>query len=149
MFFLFSAVMGLSLSTIFLVFTGRVDRAGVLRHGRRFGGLSLVRLHHEALRFRGMGSFLIMGLIGLIHRDGPVNNLPLPRARWPSPISIIGVLIFAGLTAWDTQRLKEMYLYGNFDGETAGRVSVMGALSLYLNFINMFQFLLALMGNRE
>jgi FtsH-binding integral membrane protein len=64
-------------------------------------------------------------------------------------ISVLGVLIFAGLTAYDTQKLKEMYLYGNFDGEAAAKVSIMGALQLYLDFINMFQFLLALVGNRN
>ena len=64
-------------------------------------------------------------------------------------ISVIGVLIFAGLTAYDTQKLKEMYLYGNFDTEAAAKVSVYGALQLYLDFINMFQFLLALLGNRN
>ena len=64
-------------------------------------------------------------------------------------ISVLGVLIFAGLTAYDTQKLKEMYLYGNFDGEAAAKVSIIGALTLYLDFINMFQFLLALVGNRN
>jgi FtsH-binding integral membrane protein len=64
-------------------------------------------------------------------------------------ISLVGVGIFAGLTAWDTQRLKEMYLYSDLDSESAAKLSVNGALSLYLNFINMFQFLLSLIGNRE
>jgi uncharacterized protein len=64
-------------------------------------------------------------------------------------ISVIGVLIFAGLTAYDTQKLKEMYLYGNLDSEAASKASVLGALTLYLDFINMFQFLLALVGNRN
>ncbi|GGK37444.1 Bax inhibitor-1/YccA family protein [Salinarimonas ramus] len=146
MFFLFSAVMGLSLSTIFLVFTGESIVQVFFVTAAAFGGLSLYG-YTTKRSLSGMGSFLIMGLIGLI--IAMVVNIFLASSAMAFAISIIGVLIFAGLTAWDTQRLKEMYLYGNFDGETAGRVSVMGALSLYLNFINMFQFLLALMGNRE
>ncbi|WP_349369255.1 Bax inhibitor-1/YccA family protein [Salinarimonas sp.] len=146
MFLLFSAIMGLSLSTIFFVFTGESIVQVFFVTAAAFGGLSLYG-YTTKRSLSGMGSFLIMGLIGLI--IAMVVNIFLASSAMAFAISILGVLIFAGLTAWDTQRLKEMYLYGNFDGETAGRVSVMGALSLYLNFINMFQFLLALMGNRE
>lgn len=146
MFLAFSAVMGLSLSTIFFVFTGESIVQVFFVTAAAFGGLSLYG-YTTKRSLSGMGSFLIMGLIGLL--IAMVVNIFLASSAMAFAISILGVLIFAGLTAWDTQRLKEMYLYGNFDGEAAGRVSVMGALSLYLNFINMFQFLLALMGNRE
>ena len=82
-------------------------------------------------------------------RPWAVLALLLASSALQFGISVIGVLIFAGLTAYDTQKLKEMYLYGNFDSEAAAKVSVFGALTLYLDFINMFQFLLALVGNRN
>jgi FtsH-binding integral membrane protein len=94
-----------------------------------------------------MGSFLIMGVVGLILAS--LVNIFLVSSALQFAISVVGVLIFAGLTAYDTQKLKEMYLYGNFDSEAAAKVSVFGALQLYLDFINMFQFLLALVGNRN
>ncbi|MDB5559834.1 MAG: rane protein, partial [Enterovirga sp.] len=95
----------------------------------------------------GMGSFLMMGLIGLILAS--LVNIFLASSSLQFAISANGVLIFAGLTAYDTQKFKEMNLYGNFDGEAAAKASVYGALTLYLDFINMFQFLLAFMGNRN
>ena len=94
-----------------------------------------------------MGSFLMMGLIGLIIAS--LVNIFLASSALQFAISLIGVLIFAGLTAYDTQKLKEMYLYGNYDGEAAAKVSIFGALTLYLDFINMFQFLLALFGQQR
>ena len=94
-----------------------------------------------------MGSFLIMGLIGLIIAS--IVNIFLASSALQFAISCIGVLIFAGLTAYDTQKLKEMYIYGDMDTEGAAKASVFGALTLYLDFINMFQFLLALFGNRN
>jgi len=94
-----------------------------------------------------MGSFLIMGLIGLVIAS--VVNIFLASSALSFAISAIGVLVFAGLTAWDTQRLKEMYLYSDLDAESAAKLSVNGALSLYLNFVNMFQMLLSLFGNRQ
>ncbi len=146
MFFAFAALMGISMSSIFLVFTGESIVQVFFVTAAAFGGLSLYGYTTQR-SLSGMGSFLIMGLIGLI--IAMVVNIFLASSAMGFAISVIGVLIFAGLTAWDTQRLKEMYLFGNMDAATAGRASVMGALSLYLNFINMFQFLLALMGNRE
>jgi FtsH-binding integral membrane protein len=88
-----------------------------------------------------------MGLIGLILAS--IVNIFLASGALGFVISLVGVGIFAGLTAWDTQRLKEMYLYSELGPEEAAKLSVNGALSLFLNFINMFQFLLALIGNRE
>jgi FtsH-binding integral membrane protein len=88
-----------------------------------------------------------MGLFGLI--IATIENIYVASSAMQFGISVIGVLLFAGLTAYDTQKLKEMYLYGNYDTEAAAKVSVYGALQLYLDFINMFQFLLSLLGNRN
>ena len=94
----------------------------------------------------GFGTFLIMGVVGLL--VAMLINMFLHRARWRLAISAIGVLLFAGLTAYDTQRIKSMYL--QLQGtEFLGKAAIMGALSLYLDFINMFQFLLSFMGNRR
>ena len=106
-----------------------------------FGALSLYG-YTTKRSLSGMGSFLMMGLIGLIIAS--LVNIFLASSALQFAISVIGVLIFAGLTAYDTQKLKEMYVYGNFDDEAAAKVSIFGALTLYLDFINMFQFLLAL-----
>jgi FtsH-binding integral membrane protein len=146
MFFAFSALMGISMSSIFLIYTGQSIVQVFFITAAAFGGLSLYG-YTTTRSLSGMGSFLIMGLIGLIL--AMIVNLFLQSGAMGFAVSVIGVLIFAGLTAWDTQRLKDMYVMGNMDAATAGRASVMGALSLYLNFINMFQFLLALLGNRE
>jgi FtsH-binding integral membrane protein len=94
-----------------------------------------------------MGSFLIMGLFGVI--IGSLVNLIWPNGMLQFIVSIVGVLVFAGLTAWDTQRLKNEYVYGAMEGEAAERSAIMGALSLYLNFINLFTLLLQLLGQRE
>lgn len=146
MFFVFAAVMGVSMSSILVVFTG----ASVVRvffiTAAAFGALSLVG-YTTKKSLSGMGSFLIMGLIGLLIAS--VVNLFLASSALSFGISVLGVLIFAGLTAWDTQRLKEMYLYSNLDPESAAKLSVNGALSLYLNFINMFQMLISLLGDRR
>lgn len=146
MFLAFSAVMGLSMSSIFLVFTGQSIVQVFFVTAAAFGGLSLYG-YTTKRSLSGMGSFLIMGLIGLIIAS--LVNIFLASSALAFAVSVFGVLIFAGLTAWDTQRLKEMFLFGNFSTEEAAKVSVMGALSLYLNFINMFQFLLSLMGQRQ
>jgi FtsH-binding integral membrane protein len=145
-FLLFSAVMGLSLSSIFVVFTGQSITQVFFITAAAFGALSLWGYTTQR-SLSGMGSFLIMGLFGLI--IAMLVNLFMASSAFAFAISVIGVLIFAGLTAWDTQRLKEMYIYGNMDGETATKASIFGALSLYLNFINMFQMLLSLFGNRN
>ncbi|MDB5558167.1 MAG: hypothetical protein JWQ36_1101 [Enterovirga sp.] len=145
-FYAFAAVMGASLSTILLRYTGASVVQTFFVTSAAFGGLSLWG-YTTKRSLSGMGSFLMMGLIGLILAS--LVNIFLASSALQFAISAIGVLIFAGLTAYDTQKLKEMYLYGNFDGEAAAKASVYGALTLYLDFINMFQFLLAFMGNRN
>jgi FtsH-binding integral membrane protein len=146
LFLVFAAVMGLSLSSIFVVFTGQSITQVFFITAAAFGALSLYGYTTQR-SLSAMGSFLIMGLFGLIIAS--LVNLFMQSGALQFAISVIGVLIFAGLTAWDTQRLKEMYIYGNMDGETAAKASIFGALSLYLNFINMFQMLLSLFGNRN
>jgi len=146
MFYAFAAVMGLSLSSILMVFTGGSIVQMFFVTAAAFGGLSLAG-YTTKKSLSGMGSFLIMGLIGLVIAS--LVNLFMQSSALSFAISAIGVLVFAGLTAWDTQRLKEMYLYGEGTAEELAKLSINGALSLYLNFINMFQMLLNLFGNRE
>lgn len=146
MFFAFAAVMGVSMSSIFVVFTGESITKVFFITAAAFGALSLAG-YTTKKSLSGMGSFLIMGLIGLVIAS--VVNIFLASSALSFAISAIGVLVFAGLTAWDTQRLKDMYLYSDLDAESAAKLSVNGALSLYLNFINMFQMLLSLFGNRS
>ena len=145
MFWGFAALMGLSLSTIFVVFTGESIAATFFATAGAFAGLSLYG-YTTKKDLSGFGTFLVMGLIGLL--IAMVINIFLQSSALAVAISFIGVLIFAGLTAYDTQRLKEQYamLRGS---EFAGKAVVLGALTLYLDFINMFQFLLSFMGNRQ
>ena len=145
-FFAFAAVMGLSLSSIFLVFTGESIIRTFFITAAAFGGLSLWG-YTTKRDLSGWGSFLIMGVIGLI--IAMVVNIFLASSALQFAVSVLGVLIFAGLTAYDTQRLKATYDYVAGDAVAAGRASILGALSLYLDFINMFMFLLQLLGNRE
>ena len=145
-FWAFAATMGLSLGSIGLVFKAGSIANALLVTTIAFGGLSLYG-YTTKRSLSGMGSFLIMGLIGLIVAS--LVNLFLQSGAMAMVISVIGVLIFAGLTAWDTQRLKHDYDYLSQDGELMRKSSVMGALSLYLNFVNMFQFILSLTGMRE
>ena len=119
-----------------------MHRAGDLRRG----ALSLFG-YTTKRDLSGMGSFLIMGLFGVIIAS--LVNLWLGSSMLQFIVSVVGVLVFAGLTAWDTQRLKNEYIYGSLDGELAERSAIMGALSLYLNFINLFTLLLQLLGQRE
>ncbi len=145
MFWAFCVVMGLSMSTIFLVYTGASIAGTFFATAAAFAGLSLYG-YTTKRSLSGMGSFLIMGLIGLIVASLINMFLQSPALHWA--ISFIGVGIFAGLTAYDTQRLKEQYaqLQGT---EFAGKAVVLGALTLYLDFINMFQFLLSFLGSRD
>ena len=145
MFWGFATLMGLSLSTIFLVYTGASIAATFFATAAAFAGLSLFG-YTTKKDLSGFGSFLIMGVIGLL--VAMVINMFLQSPGLMYAISFIGVLIFAGLTAYDTQRLKEQYFHLR-GTDFAGKAIVLGALSLYLDFINMFQFLLAFMGNRE
>ena len=145
MFWAFAAVMGLSLSTIFLVFTKASIAMTFFATAAAFAGLSLVG-YTTKKDLSGMGSFLIMGLIGII--VAMVINIFLQSSMLQLAVSILGVLIFAGLTAYDTQRLKMMY-HQVAGTDFIGKAIVLGALSLYLDFINMFQFLLSFLGQRD
>ena len=145
MFWGFATLMGLSMSTIFLVFTGESIAATFFATAGAFAGLSLYG-YTTKKDLSGFGTFLIMGVVGLL--IAMVLNIFLQSSALGLAISFIGVLIFAGLTAYDTQRLKREYDYLR-GTEFAGKAVVLGALSLYLDFINMFQFLLSFMGNRE
>ena len=145
MFWAFCVVMGLSMSTIFLIYTGASIAGTFFATAGAFAGLSLYGYTTQR-SLSGMGSFLIMGLIGLIIASVINLFMQSPALHWA--ISFIGVGIFAGLTAYDTQRLKEQYaqLAGT---DFAGKAVVLGALTLYLDFINMFQFLLSFLGSRD
>jgi FtsH-binding integral membrane protein len=147
-FFLFSALMGLSLSSIFLVFTGYSIVQVFLVTAIAFAGLSIWG-YTTKKDISGWGSFLIMGVIGLI--VAMVVNIFLASPAVTFAISAIGVLIFAGLTAYDTQKIKNTYLEMRASNGEAylGKAAIMGALSLYLDFINMFMFMLQLFGNRN
>jgi FtsH-binding integral membrane protein len=145
-FWAFAAVMGLSLSSIFLVFTGQSITQVFFVTAIAFGGLSLYG-YTTKKDLSGWGSFLIMGVIGII--AAALVNLFLQSSALQFAISVIGVLVFAGLTAYDTQRIKDTYYEVMNDATLAGKAAIMGALSLYLDFINMFTMLLQLFGNRE
>jgi hypothetical protein len=144
-FWTFASVMGLSLSSIFLVFTGESITTTFFVTAAAFGSLSLYG-YTTKRDLSGMGSFLFMGLIGII--IAMVVNLFLASSALQFAISVLGVLIFAGLTAYDTQRIKGMYYEGD-SVAAAGKKAVMGALSLYLDFINMFMFLLQFLGQQR
>lgn len=144
-FWIYAGLVGLSLSTVFLVFTSESIVKTFFITAASFGALSLWG-YTTKRDLTGMGSFLIMGLFGLI--IAMVVNIFLQSSALQFAISGIGVLVFAGLTAYDTQKIKEMYYEG--DGTAVmGRKAIMGALRLYLDFINLFLFLLQFLGNRE
>ena len=147
-FYVFALVMGVSISSIFLVFTGESVAQVFLITAIAFAGLSLYG--YTTKRDLGpIGAFLIMGLIGLIVAS--IVNIFLASSAMAFAISTIGVLIFAGLTAYDTQNIKNTYLQMAHSGdqEWLGKAAIMGALNLYLDFINLFMMLLQLLGNRE
>ena len=145
LFWAFCTVMGLSMSTIFLVYTGTSIATTFFATAGAFAGLSLYG-YSTKRNLSAMGAFMTMGLIGIIL--AMVLNLFLQSSAMSLAISVLGVLIFAGLTAWDTQRLRGAY-YEVRGTDMMQKVVIMGALSLYLDFINMFQFLLSLMGGRR
>lgn len=145
MFWGFAVLMGLSLSSVFLVYTGGSIATTFFATAAAFAGLSLWG-YSTKKDLAGMGSFLIMGVIGLL--VAMIINMFLKSPAFHYAISFIGVLIFAGLTAYDTQRLKTEYQYLR-GTEFAGKAVILGALNLYLDFINMFTFLLQFLGNRE
>jgi len=141
----FAAVMGISLSSIFLVYTGSSIARVFFITAATFGTMSLYG-YTTRRDLTGMGSFLMMGLVGIIIAS--VVNIFMQSSALQFGISVLGVLIFVGLTAYDTQKIKEMYV--ELDGsEVMGKKAIMGALRLYLDFINLFLMLLRLFGNRN
>ncbi|TXI06286.1 MAG: Bax inhibitor-1/YccA family protein [Pseudorhodobacter sp.] len=147
-FYVYAAAVGLSLSFIFAVYTGTSIAQTFLVTAIAFAGLSLYG-YTTKKDLSGMGTFLMMGLIGLIVAS--IVNIFLASSAMAFAISVIGVLIFAGLTAYDTQNIKNTYVAHAVHGDTEwlGKAAIMGALNLYLDFINMFMFLLQFLGNRE
>jgi uncharacterized protein len=145
LFWSFAVAMGLSMSTIFLVYTGVSIAQTFFAVAAGFAGLSLWG-YTTKKDLSGWGTFLIMGVVGLF--IAMLINLFLQSTAMHLAISAIGVLIFAGLTAYDTQRIKSVYdqVAGS---DMMGKAVIMGALSLYLDFINMFMFLLSFMGDRR
>ena len=145
LFFVYAALLGASLSTIFAVYTDASITRVFFISAAAFGGLSLWGYTTQR-DLSPMGSFLMMGLIGIIIAS--LVNIFLKSSGLDWIVSVIGVIVFAGLTAWDTQKIKEMYSAYD-DGTVAGRKAVMGALTLYLDFINLFLMLLRLFGGRR
>ncbi|MBI1620679.1 Bax inhibitor-1/YccA family protein [Aquamicrobium zhengzhouense] len=145
MFWAFCAVMGLSLASVFLVFTGTSIARTFFIAATMFGAMSLYGYTTKA-DLTKFSSFLIMGLFGVIIAS--LVNLFMQSSAMQFAISVIGIFVFLGLTAWDTQTIKEQYAE-NFDAESQQKLAVSGALSLYLNFVNIFQLLLNFTGERE
>jgi len=148
LFWVFSALMGASLSSIFLVYTHTSIVRVFFLTAASFGALSLYG-YTTRRDMTAMGSFLFMGLIGIL--GASLINLFVQSSAMQFLISVVGVLVFAGLTAWDTQQLKNEYVYNlRAGGDVAERAAISGALRLYLDFINLFIMLLQLFGgNRE
>jgi FtsH-binding integral membrane protein len=145
LFFFYAALLGVSLAPIFIVYThGSIARVFFIS-AASFGALSLYGYTTQR-DLSPFGSFLIMGLFGIILAS--LVNFFLASSALQFAISVVGVLVFAGLSAWDTQQIKEMYSV-NDDGTIAGRKAIMGALRLYLDFINLFLMLLRLFGDRR
>ena len=145
LFMLYAALLGVFLSTIFIQYTGASITRVFFISAASFGALSLYGYTTQR-DLTAFGSFLMMGLIGLLL--AMIVNMFWPNGMLGFIISVAGVLIFAGLTAYDTQKIKEMY-DANEDGTVTGRKAVMGALTLYLDFINLFLFMLRLVGDRR
>jgi uncharacterized protein len=141
----FAACMGLSLSTIFLAYTHASVARVFFITAATFAGMSLYG-YTTKRDLAGVGSFMFMGLIGLVIAS--LVNLFLQSTALQFALSVIGVIVFVGLTAWDTQRIKEMYVAGE-DDAIGTKKAIFGALQLYLDFINLFIMLLQLMGNRR
>ncbi|MFK0161749.1 Bax inhibitor-1/YccA family protein [Rhizobium sp. NPDC090279] len=145
MFWAFCAVMGLSLASVFLVFTGTSIARTFFIAATMFGATSLYG-YTTKRNLSNIGSFLMMGLFGVIIAS--IVNIFLGSSALQFAISVIGIVVFVGLTAWDTQNIKEQYAE-NHDQESQQKLAVFGALSLYLNFVNIFQLLLNFTGERE
>jgi FtsH-binding integral membrane protein len=145
LFFVYSGLLGLSLATIFVAYTGASIARVFFISAATFGAMSLYGYTTQR-DLTGFGSFLFMGLIGIVIAS--LVNIFLHSSGLSWVISVVGVLVFVGLTAYDTQNIKEMYSPMD-DGTVAGRKAVMGALRLYLDFINLFLMLLRLFGDRR
>ena len=145
LFWAFAALMGLSMSTLFLAYTGVSIAQTFFATAAAYLGLSLYG-YTTKRDLSGFGTFLIMGVVGIL--VAMLVNMFLQSSAMALAISAIGVLLFAGLTAYDTQRIKSLY-FQVAGTDMAGKTVIMGALQLYLDFINMFQFLLMFMGNRR
>ncbi len=145
-FWLFSAAMGMSLSSIFLVYTGASIAQMLFVTSAAFGALSLYG-YTTRTSLSSLGTFLLMGLFGLVM--AALLNIWLQSSALKFAVSAIGVLVFAGLTAYDTQRIKDGYFEVSGDIAATSKAAVLGALSLYLDFINMFTMLLSLFGERK
>jgi len=145
LFMVYAALLGVTLSSIFLAYTGASITRVFFISAASFGALSLYGYTTQR-DLSPMGSFMIMGLFGIIIAS--LVNIFLKSSGLDWAISVIGIGVFAGLTAWDTQRIKEMYDSMDDDG-TMGRKAIMGALSLYLDFINLFLMLLRVVGDRR
>jgi uncharacterized protein len=146
LFWIYAALVGVSLGAIFLVYTHTSIVRVFFITAASFGALSLWGYTTQR-DLTGVGSFLIMGLFGIIIAS--LVNVFLGSTMLQFVISVVGVLVFAGLTAYDTQRLKSEYIYGAMEGDVMERSAIMGALSLYLDFLNLFTMLLSLLGQRE
>jgi FtsH-binding integral membrane protein len=144
-FWAFCAVMGLSLASVFLVFTGQSIARTFFIAATMFGATSLYG-YTTKRDLSQFGSLLIMGLIGVVIAS--IVNIFLGSSALQFAISVIGIIVFVGLTAWDTQSIKEQYAT-SLDGESTQKLAVFGAFSLYLNFVNIFQLLLNFTGERE
>jgi uncharacterized protein len=144
-FWIYAGLMGLSMAMLFLVFTGASIARVFFITAATFAAMSLYG-YTTRRDLSEFGSFLFMGLIGIIIAS--LVNMFIGSTAVQFAISVIGVIVFTGLTAWDTQQIKEMY-YAADDGEIAGKKAIMGALRLYLDFINLFMMLMQLLGTRR
>lgn len=144
-FWAYAALLGASLSTIFIVFTGASIVQTFFITATAFGALSLYG-YTTRRDLTAMGSFMIMGVVGILIAS--LVNIFLQSSALQFAISAIGVVAFAGLTAYDTQKIKEMYYEGD-DDVTGGRKAIMGALNLYMDFVNLFMFMLQFLGDRR
>src|SRR5262245_4217512 len=146
LFWAFAALIGVSLGSVFLVYTHTSIARVFFITAAAFGALSLYGYTTQR-DLSGLGGFLIMGLFGVVIASLVNVFLHSTMLQWIT--SVVGVLVFSGLTAWDTQRLKNEYIYGAMDGEVMERAAIRGALSLYLDFINLFTLLLQLLGEER
>ena len=145
-FWAYAAMVGASLASIFLLYTGASIALTFFVTAATFGAMSLYG-YTTSRDLTGFGNFLFMGLIGIL--IAMLANMFFQSAAVTFVVSMLGVLIFTGLTAWDTQKIKQYYYAVGHDGTLAGKAAIMGALSLYLDFLNIFLFLLRFMGDRR